>query len=168
LRLVVLARAKNTGVHGLVDAGILRSSRGAVRLLKPAELAPNWDTATDKRVSAWESVHQSIRALEAGDATAAELVAKLGTKAEVARELCYRLYTACERKKRAAEALSYNALVQSFTEFVRLAQHRGHAAIRRPCSSGRNERLFPGGSLWTVDGGYSRRRRLNAPNHGVE
>jgi hypothetical protein len=31
-------------------------------------------------------------------------------KAETARELCYRLYTLCERKKRAAEALSYNGL----------------------------------------------------------
>ena len=35
---------------------------------------------------------------------------KLGAKAEVARELCYRLYTLCERKKRAAEALSYNGV----------------------------------------------------------
>jgi len=28
----------------------------------------------------------------------------------------------CERKKRAAEALSYNALVQSWPEILRLAQ----------------------------------------------
>jgi len=33
---------------------------------------------------------------------------------EIARELAYRLYTVCERKKRAAEALSYNGLVQSW------------------------------------------------------
>lgn len=32
------------------------------------------------------------------------------------------LYTVCERKKRAAEALSYNSLVQSWPEIVRLAQ----------------------------------------------
>ena len=31
-------------------------------------------------------------------------------------------YTVCERSKRAAEALSYNALVQSWPEIVRLAQ----------------------------------------------
>jgi putative DNA methylase len=49
------------------------------------------------------------------------LVKKLGSKAEVARELAYRLYSLCERKKRAAEALSYNALVQSWPEIVRLA-----------------------------------------------
>ena len=42
--------------------------------------------------------------------------------AEIARELCYRLYTLCERKKRAAEALSYNSLVQSWSEIARLAR----------------------------------------------
>ena len=34
------------------------------------------------------------------------------------------LYTLCERKKRAAEALAYNSLVQSWPEIVRLAQER--------------------------------------------
>jgi putative DNA methylase len=125
----VLARAKNTSVQGLVDAGILKSSRGDVRLLKPSELTANWDPSTDTRLSAWESVHQLIRALESGgEAAAAELVAKLGSEAELARELCYRLYTLCERKKRAAEALSYNALVQSFPELERLAKEPGGKA----------------------------------------
>ena len=47
---------------------------------------------------------------------------KLGAKAEVARELGYRLYTLSERRKRAQEALRYNALVQSWPEVVRLAR----------------------------------------------
>jgi putative DNA methylase len=125
----VLARAKNTSVKGLVDAGILKSSRGDIRLLKPSELSTDWDPSTDTRLSAWESVHQLIRALESGgEATAAELVAELGSKAELARELCYRLYTLCERKKRAVEALSYNGLVQSFPELERLAKEPGRKA----------------------------------------
>jgi putative DNA methylase len=125
----VLARAKNTSVQGLVDAGILKSSRGDVRLLQPSELTVDWDPSTDTRLSAWESVHQLIRALESGgEEVAAELVAKLGSKAELARELCYRLYTLCERKKRAAEALSYNGLVQSFPELERLAKEPGPKA----------------------------------------
>ena len=41
---------------------------------------------------------------------------------EVARELCYRLYTLSERKKRTSEALVYNALVQSWPEITRLAR----------------------------------------------
>jgi putative DNA methylase len=72
-------------------------------------------------------VHQLIRVLEAGgESAAAELVAKLGTQAETARELAYRMYTLCERKKRAAEARSYNGLVQSWPEILRLS--REHAA----------------------------------------
>jgi putative DNA methylase len=53
---------------------------------------------------------------------AAAFVTKLGSKAEIARELAYRLYTLCERKKRAAKALSYNGLVQSWPEITRLAR----------------------------------------------
>ncbi len=75
---------------------------------RPDELAADWDPGTDPRLTAWETVHQLIRALEkGGESAAAALVAKLGGKAETARELCYRLYTICERKKRAAEALAY-------------------------------------------------------------
>ena len=71
-------------------------------------------------------VHHLIRVLEAGgEGAAAELVAKLGAKAEIARELAYRLYTLCERKKRAAEALAYNGLVQSWPEIARLAREGG-------------------------------------------
>ncbi len=119
----ILSKAKNTSVAGLVDAGILSSSRGKVRLLKPSELPSEWDPEKDSRLTNWEMVHHLIRVLESGgERTAAALAAKLGTKAETARELCYRLYTLCERKKRASEALSYNALVQSWPEIMRLAQ----------------------------------------------
>jgi putative DNA methylase len=124
----VLARAKNTAVAGLMEAKIVASSRGKVRLLKPDELLAGWDPATDPRLTAWEVVHQLIRALEAGgEGATAALVAKLGAKAEIARELAYRLYTVCERKKRAAEALSYNGLVQSWPEITRLAREGGIA-----------------------------------------
>jgi putative DNA methylase len=121
-----LSKAKNTSIAGLVAAGIVVSSRGKVRLLKASELASNWDPMTDPRLTAWESVHHLIRALETGgEGAAASLVAKLGSKGEIARELCYRLYTICERKKRAAEALSYNSLVQSWPEISRLAREGG-------------------------------------------
>jgi putative DNA methylase len=118
-----LSKAKNTSIGGMVEAGILSSKRGKVRLLRPDELPDDWDPATDPRLTAWVMVHQLIRALEAGgESAAASLVAKLGSKAEIARELAYRLYTIAERKKRAAEALSYNALVQSWPEISRLAR----------------------------------------------
>jgi putative DNA methylase len=122
----VLAKAKVTAVEGLSDAGIVESRRGKVRLLKPEELPANWDPATDDRLTAWETVHHLIRVLGAGgEGDAADLVAKLGTRADTARELAYRLYTLCERKKRAPEALAYNGLVQSWPEIARLAQAGG-------------------------------------------
>jgi putative DNA methylase len=131
-----LSKSKNTSVQGMVDAGILKSRAGKVRLLKPIELPADWDPAKDTRRTAWEAVHHLVRAFDVGgEAAAAELQKKLGAQAEVARELAYRLYTLCERKKRAPEALAYNALVQSWPEISRLAQ-----AVTKPSLS--QETLF--------------------------
>jgi putative DNA methylase len=118
-----LSKSKNTSVAGMVEAGILESKRGKVRLLRPEELPASWDPTADQRLTAWEVVHQLIRVLvNGGEAAAAGLVATLGAKAEIARELAYRLYTLCERKKRPNEALAYNGLVQSWPEIIRLAR----------------------------------------------
>jgi putative DNA methylase len=127
-----LSKSKNTSVSGLAEAGILVSKAGKVRLLKPSELPADWDPASDSRLTVWEMVHHLIRALEAGgESAAADLVARLGANSEAARELCYRLYVLSDRKKRAAEALSYNALVQSWPEITRLAQETARAVSQR-------------------------------------
>ena len=119
----ILSKAKNTSVDGMVEAGILRARGGRVRLLRPRELPDDWEPEGDARLTAWEIVHHLVRVMDlGGELAAAALVRKLGGRAEVARELCYRLYTLCERKKRAAEALTYNGLVQSWPEISRLAQ----------------------------------------------
>jgi putative DNA methylase len=130
-----LSKSKNTAVTGLVEGGILVSKAGKVRLLKPDELPADWDPGADKRLTVWEMVHQLIRVLEAGgEGAAAELVGKLGTHAETARELCYRLYTLCERKKRAAEAMAYNGLVQSWPEITRLAGETKRPQAAKPAT----------------------------------
>ncbi len=118
-----LSKAKNTSVEKLVVAGFLISKGGKVRLMKPAELPGDWNPVADKRLTGWEMVHHLIRVLESeGEYAASALVARLESKAEIARELAYRLYTLCERKKRAAEALSYNGLVVAWPEIVKLAK----------------------------------------------
>jgi putative DNA methylase len=117
-----LSKAKNTSVSGMVQAGILSSKSGKVHLLPPNELPTDWDPATDSRLTVWEIVHHLIRTLSEGESAAALLVTKIGTRAEVARELAYRLFALCERKKRANEALAYNALVLSWPEILRLAR----------------------------------------------
>ncbi len=135
-----LSKAKNTSVAGMVGAGILASGKGKVRLLRPEELPADWDPARDPRLTVWEMVHHLIRVLESGgEEAAAALVAKLGSKADVARELAYRLYSVCERKKRAQEALSYNGLVQSWPEVVRISREIGRPREAQPGLFSRTE-----------------------------
>ena len=62
----MLSKAKNTSVAGMVEAGILASRAGKVRLLRPEELPPDWNPTTDPRLTAWEMVHHLVRALEGG------------------------------------------------------------------------------------------------------
>jgi putative DNA methylase len=119
-----LSTAKNTSVAGMVTAGLLASRGGKVRLLRPDELPAGWDPNADARLTVWEMVHHLVRTLDQGELAAAELAAKIGVRAEIARELAYRLYAVCERKKRAAEALAYNGLVQSWPEMMRLAREQ--------------------------------------------
>ena len=117
-----LSKAKNTSVAGLVEAGILKSKSGDVRLLSPSELPTNWNPGSDRRLTIWEAVHHLVRELSTGEEAAARLVRRLGGVADTARELAYRLYTLADRKNRAAEALAYNSLIQSWPEISRLAQ----------------------------------------------
>lgn len=120
-----LSKAKNTSVAGMVEAGLVQSRSGKVRLLRPVELPVDWDPLMDRRLTIWEAVHHLIRVLELqGERGTADLAAKLGAVAEVARELAYRLFSVCDRKKWAQEALAYNALVQSWPEIQRLAQEQ--------------------------------------------
>ncbi len=116
-----LSKAKNTSVEGMVEAGIVASGDGDVRLLRPIELDPDWDPAADRRRPAWQAVHQLVLAADRGETALAELIAKLGPEAEIARELAYRLFALASRKERVDEARWYNRLVQSWTEAVRIA-----------------------------------------------
>ena len=118
----ILSKAKNTSVEGIREAGIGTHGKGRVRLFKPEELPQNWTPESDSRLTVWDMVHHLIKSLEQGEQVAGRLLAKLGSNAETARELAYRLYSICERKKRSADALRYNALVQSWPELLRLAQ----------------------------------------------
>lgn len=120
-----LCTAKNTSVSGMTEAGILTAKGGKVRLLQSGEFAANWNPAEDARLTIWEIVHQLIRVLGSGEQSAADLLHRVQVisrgKAEIARDLAYRLFGLSERRKRAADALSYNALVISWPEIARLA-----------------------------------------------
>jgi len=117
----VLARAKNTSVTGMVEAGVLAQRAGKVRLLARAELPDEWDPVEDGRFTTWEATqHLTLRLETRGEAAAAALLARLGGDfGERAKELAYRLFAICDRKGWAAEAIGYNALVVAWPEIAR-------------------------------------------------
>jgi putative DNA methylase len=119
-----LSKAKNTSINGMIEAQIIKAGQGKVNLIKPENLDPDWNPQADSRLTIWEMVHHLIRSLAQGEQAAADLLRKLGSQAETARELAYRLYTICERSKRAQEALAYNGLVQSWPEIQKLAEQQ--------------------------------------------
>ena len=126
----VLFSAKNTSFEGLQRAGVVVGGEGKVRLRRRDELDPDWNPATDRRITDWEGAQHLTRSLTAerggGVAEAARLVLGMGAeRAEKARALAYRLYSLAERKRWADEAHAYNILVTSWpqiqTEAARLA-----------------------------------------------
>jgi putative DNA methylase len=112
---------------------VVKAKGGKVQLTARAELPADWDPATDRRLTVWETAQYLIRTLEQqGEPAAAALLDKLGGMADTARDLAYRLYAICERKKWADEALAYNTLVIAWPELTKLAAAaRGRAAADR-------------------------------------
>ena len=92
---------------------------------QPASAASSPDglaTVVNDEWYGWDEMTQHlIRPLESGGEQVGELAAKLGSQAEAARDLAYRCYVVSERKRRAADALAYNGIVQSWPEIVRIA-----------------------------------------------
>ena len=99
----------------------MTSRAGQVRLLRRDELPEDWGPVTDRRPTAWEAAQHLTRRLEiGGEEAAAALLRRLGADyGEQANELAYRLYSICERKGWAPEALGYNALVVAWPETAR-------------------------------------------------
>ncbi len=118
----LLARAKDTTVAGVCDAGVAVSRDGKVRLVERNELPEAWDPAKDLRLTVWETVQHLIRAVESSESDAAALLSRLGEGlGERARQLAYLLYGICDRKKWSEEAGAYNMLVMAWPEISRLA-----------------------------------------------
>lgn len=122
-----LAKARNVAVSGVVEAGICKSAAGKVRILKRDEMRPiDYDPAADQTPTVWEYTQHLIRNLETdGEEAAAYLLKRLGPSADVTRELAYRLYNTCERRKWAEDARSYNGLILAWPELEKLVTQMG-------------------------------------------
>ena len=116
----VLAQAKVTTVGGVVDAGIIESRGGQVRLLRREELEGDWSPVEDKRRTDWEAVQHLIHLLERTETAAAGLLRQLGGVGDRARQLAYLLYSVCEKKGWSEDAVAYNGLITAWPELTRL------------------------------------------------
>jgi putative DNA methylase len=111
-----LARAKGTAVNGVAAAGVIESGGGSVRLLKWNEYPTDWTPEGDDRLPVWELLHHLIRLQKtASESDAGRVLRACSGKADAARQLAYRLYTLCERAKRADDARAYNEVVTSWS-----------------------------------------------------
>ena len=116
----ILARAKNTSVQALADHGVLSAVKGSVRLLTREEISEKVDTREE---CTWLLTQQLARAMEKGGVKecAQIIVNLLGSNAENAKALAYRLYTICERKNWAQEGYAYNNLVVAWPDIQSMA-----------------------------------------------
>lgn len=119
-----LARARGISVESVKHAGILESSAGKVRLLQREELDPAWTPEEDSHRTVWECLQHLVRRHEEtglSEETAA-LLKRFGPEAEAVKDLAYCLYDIAANKRReAAEATAYNALIADWAELSHLA-----------------------------------------------
>jgi putative DNA methylase len=134
-----LARARGISVDSVRHAGIVESLAGKVRILKRAELDPDWDPGTDDHLTVWECCQHLIRVLENdGEYPAAVLLKKIGgERAEMVKDLAYYLYEVCATKRQdAKEATAYNGLIAVWPDLTR------EAAQIHDTDTNRQGRLF--------------------------
>ncbi|WP_126627898.1 DUF1156 domain-containing protein [Dictyobacter alpinus] len=118
-RAETLSKAKNASLQTLVEAGVLESRAGKVRLLKRDEVASIWnpESAVHRKVTTWAVMQRLIHALDKqGTPGAGAILADLPEYGEKARDLAYRLYNICERKGWSGAGLYYNMLVSSWPD----------------------------------------------------
>lgn len=128
-----IANASNVAVDAVVQAGILTSGGGKVRILKPEELPGDYDPREDDNCTIWEIVHHLVRLQDsAGDQDCARLLSAItSAQAAEARQLCYRLYTVCDNNSWSGEAQTYNQLINNWTDYIDLASQLPDEAEQR-------------------------------------
>jgi putative DNA methylase len=130
----VLARAKNTSVEKLAECGALYAQKGVVRLLTREEIPEK----TDWNII-WLLTQQLTQAMKTGGVVAcATIVADMiGSNAERAKALAYRLFTIAEHKGWAEEAFAYNSLVISWQDIQSKA-----AELQNKMKQPKQQKLF--------------------------
>ena len=111
----ILARAKGTSVAALSSHDVVYAKAGTVHLIERTELPEKID---NNETCIWMLTQQLTQAMVTGgvEACAKAIFMMLGSNAEIAKDLAYRLYTIAEQKKWSTEAFAYNALVVAWPD----------------------------------------------------
>jgi len=120
-----LATAKDTTVNDLVRSGIFEARAGKARLLRPSEVAHEWDPETDFRVSIWECVVRLSGVLEKdGVDRAASLMAKIDRRAglERVKAMAFFAYHTAEKLGNSKDAGLFNMLVGMWGDITTASQ----------------------------------------------
>lgn len=126
------ARPLGIGVDDVVRAQVATSQANKVHLLGAGALDRSWTPSSDIAPTAWEAVHHLADRLidGGGELDAARLMAQLGKLQDPAMALTYRLHDIAAKKGRASDQERYNALINSWSELIRLAGDGQVAAER--------------------------------------
>ncbi len=109
-----VARAKNTSLIGIEEAGVGEARAGEFRLYERSELAEGWSPTADPRLTVWEATQYLVIALEQSQTEAAALLQRLGGYGDRARQLAYLLFQKASDNSWAGEAGVYNALITAW------------------------------------------------------
>ncbi|MET7706957.1 DUF1156 domain-containing protein [Micromonospora sp. NPDC005413] len=117
-------------VDDVARAQVVTSHGNKVQLLGLRELDHKWVPSADIRPTAWEAVHHLAHRLidRGGELEAARLMAVLGNLQDPAMALVYRLHDIAAKKGRTGDQERYNALINSWTELVKLSSDGSTAA----------------------------------------
>jgi putative DNA methylase len=140
--LIMLANAKNIPSNALFNCGVFKDLKGKAALTPRDDWWPAGigaaDSDEEKRrkrdlaehgtTTVWACAQKAAAILNAeagGGEAAGRFVAQMGSKAEAARALAYRLFEIATKKSWAAEALVYNELAQEWPKLEELASSAG-------------------------------------------
>jgi putative DNA methylase len=76
-------------------------------------------------------LHHLIRLQKNSEDAVASMLVRLGEKVDAAKELAYRLYGICEKKKRSADGQLFNELIVIWPDLVARSKE-AHAPTVRP------------------------------------
>ncbi|MGE0138522.1 MAG: DUF1156 domain-containing protein [Ilumatobacteraceae bacterium] len=117
------ARAKNTSISGVQQAGIGEARGGSFRLFERSELDSAWSPVGDSRLTVWEATQHLVAALDRSESEAASLLQLLGGYGDRARALAYVLFQKATDRGFAEEAGAYNGLITAWPALVSFQAH---------------------------------------------